>query len=87
MDSILKNVISNALKYTPEGKDVHIISIETDSAWSIEVRDTGIGIPIAEQKKIFKAHFRGSNVINTQTAGSGIGLLLVWKLVQLHKGK
>ncbi len=87
MDSILKNVISNALKYTPEGKEVHIISAETDSTWSIEVKDSGIGIPIAEQKKIFKAHFRGSNVINTQTAGSGIGLILVWKLVQLHKGK
>ena len=87
MDSILKNIISNALKYTPEGGSVHIFANETDDTWSIEVKDTGIGIPASEQKKLFKMHFRGSNAINSKVTGSGIGLLLVWKLVHLHKGK
>lgn len=87
MDSILKNLISNALKYTPEGGSVHIYTAETEDSWSVEVKDTGIGIPASEQKKLFKMHFRGSNAINSKVTGSGIGLLLVWKLVHLHKGK
>lgn len=87
MDAILKNIISNALKYTPEGGQVHILSTEAGNFWSIEVKDNGHGIPAAEQKKVFKSYFRGTNVIKVQATGSGIGLLLVWKLVRLHKGK
>lgn len=87
MDSILKNIISNALKYTPESGNVHIFVSENEETWSVEVKDTGIGIPTNEQKKLFKIHFRGSNAINSKVTGSGIGLMLVWKLVQLHKGK
>ena len=87
MDSILKNIISNALKYTPENGSVHIYASETNDSWNVEVNDTGIGIPANEQKKLFKIHFRGNNAINSKVTGSGIGLMLVWKLVHLHKGK
>jgi len=87
MESILKNVISNALKYTPENGEVKVTATETTDSWSVEVKDTGIGIPANEQKKLFKLHFRGSNAINSKVTGSGIGLMLVWKLVRLHKGK
>lgn len=87
MESILKNIISNALKYTPEGGNVHLFVSENSDSWSVEVKDTGIGIPAAEQKKLFKIHFRGSNAINLKVTGSGIGLMLVWKLVHLHGGK
>lgn len=87
MESILKNVVSNALKYTNENGRVHIYACESNDIWSIEVKDTGIGIPANEQKKLFKLHFRGSNAINSKITGSGIGLMLVWKLVRLHKGK
>lgn len=87
MDSILKNIISNGLKYTPENGSVRITASETADTWSIEVADTGIGIPANEQKKLFKMHFRGSNAINSKVTGSGIGLMLVRKLVYLHRGK
>lgn len=87
MESIFKNIISNALKYTPENGNVQVFVSETTDSWSVEVRDTGIGIPANEQKKLFKLHFRGSNAINSKVTGSGIGLMLVWKLVRLHKGK
>ena len=87
MDSILKNIISNALKYTPDGGNVHVFTSETEDTWSIEVKDTGIGIPTCEQKKLFRNYFRGSNVVNLKVTGSGIGLMLVYKLVKLHKGK
>lgn len=87
MESIFKNIISNALKYTPENGNVQVFVSETSDSWSVEVRDTGIGISANEQKKLFKLHFRGSNAINSKVTGSGIGLMLVWKLVRLHKGK
>lgn len=87
MGSILKNILSNALKYTPEGGNVCIYACEGENFWSIEVKDTGIGIPSCEQKKLFRNYFRGSNVINLKVTGSGIGLMLVYKLVRLHKGK
>lgn len=87
MDSILKNLISNALKYTPENGCVHISANESKDTWSIEISDTGIGIPSSEQKKIFRSCFRASNALYSRVAGSGVGLMLVSKLVCLHKGK
>ena len=87
MGSILKNILSNALKYTPEEGSVCISACEEGNTWSIEVKDTGIGIPSCEQKKLFRNCFRGSNVVNLKVTGSGVGLMLVYKLVKLHKGK
>ena len=87
MDSILKNIISNALKYTPENGSVIIEVIENQNDWSVAVKDTGIGVPSSEVKNLFKIHFRGSNAINSKVVGSGIGLMLVWKLVKQHNGK
>lgn len=87
MDSILKNIISNALKYTPENGSVDVYASATGNSWSVEVKDTGIGIPANEQKKIFKTHFRGSNAINSKITGTGIGMVLVGKMVKFHKGK
>ena len=55
--------------------------------WCIKIKDNGIGIPANEQKRLFKSHFRSSNAINSKITGSGIGLLLVGKLVKLHKGR
>ena len=58
MGSILKNILSNALKYTPEEGSVCISACEEGNTWSIEVKDTGIGIPSCEQKKLFRNCFR-----------------------------
>lgn len=87
MDSILENVISNALKYTPQNGDILISVYDMKSSWRLEVKDNGIGIPAKEQRKLFKMHFRGTNAINSKITGSGIGLMLVRKLVSLHNGK
>ncbi|MBS5412488.1 MAG: response regulator [Bacteroides thetaiotaomicron] len=87
MDSILKNLLSNALKYTPRNGNVHICAFIDQNTWNIEVRDTGIGIPAGERKNLGRRFFRGSNAVNQKVPGSGIGLLMVYKLVRLHKGK
>lgn len=87
MDSILKNLLSNALKYTPEQGKVTVTLSATDTHWCIEIKDSGIGIPASEQRRLFRIYFRGSNAVNAQISGSGIGLMLVRRLVRIHRGK
>lgn len=87
MDLILENLLSNAIKYTPQGGKVTLsASIEGKMAL-IHVCDTGIGIPKAEIKSIFKSFFRASNAVNSQEMGSGLGLMLTQKLVEKLGGK
>lgn len=87
MDAILKNMIINALKYTPLNGKVSISASLGKDSWSIQIKDSGIGIPQKEQKKIFNQLFRASNALNSNISGSGIGLMLVHKLVHMHHGK
>ncbi len=87
MDSILRNLISNALKYTPIGGAVTIETSYSKNIWSMKITDTGIGIPQKDQKKLFKFLFRGKNVTNQLIAGSGVGMLLTYRLIQNHQGK
>lgn len=86
MDRILNNLISNAIKYTPEKGTILITLEDNDKKWFITVKDSGIGIPQSEQKYLFRRFFRAKNAINSSETGSGIGLLLVQKLVTLHQG-
>lgn len=86
MDRILNNLLSNAIKYTPEAGTVVVTVGQHDKKWYITIKDSGIGIPQSEQKYLFKRFFRAKNAINSRETGSGIGLLLVQKLVALHKG-
>ena len=69
MDSILKNLLSNAMKYTPEYGAVGVSVQETKDTWRLEVKDTGIGIASKEHNKLFKMHFRGANAINSKIVG------------------
>lgn len=87
MDSILKNILSNALKYTPRGGSIQVRAFVDRHVWGVEVEDTGIGIPPEERKKLFRNHFRGSNAVNLQVAGNGVGLMMVHRLVRLHGGR
>lgn len=87
MDSILRNLISNALKYTPKGGTVSVLVSHNRKNWNIDITDTGIGIPKKDQKKMFKYMFRGYNATNQLITGSGIGMLLTWRLIQNHEGR
>ncbi|MFA8436877.1 MAG: two-component regulator propeller domain-containing protein [Marinifilaceae bacterium] len=85
-DKIFYNLISNAIKYTPEeGKiTIHIDSLRNQCF--IKVQDSGIGIPEDQQGNIFKRYYRATNAINSEETGSGVGLLLVKQLVNAHSG-
>lgn len=87
MDPILRNLLTNALKYTPKSGNVNVKTSHNRNNWMITIADTGIGIPKKDQKKMFKYLFRGANATNQLITGSGIGMLLTWRLIQNHKGK
>lgn len=87
INSILRNLLSNALKYTPKGGSVKVQTSHTKTRWHIVITDTGIGIPKEDQKKLLKFLFRGKNATNQLIIGSGVGMLLTYQLIKKHMGK
>lgn len=85
-DSILHNLVSNALKYTPAGGEVCVKVYGNQIHWFLRISDTGIGISTEDQKKMFKHLFRGDNAVNLQITGTGIGMLQTYQLVKRHYG-
>ena len=83
LELIVNNLLSNAFKYTDEGKSITVVLRETGKELLLQVRDTGNGIPIDKQAKIFERFYQADN----EHMGSGIGLSLVQRLVDLHHGR
>ncbi len=84
---ILENYLLNAINYTPDRGRILISLSKTNKEITITVKDTGYGIPKNEQDKIFSKLFRGSNIRNVDTEGSGLGLYLVKTLVEQVGGR
>ncbi|WP_321332497.1 ATP-binding protein [uncultured Bacteroides sp.] len=86
MDHIMDNLLSNALKYTEKGF-ICVAVKKSRKTWSIEVKDTGVGIPKGEQNNIFHEYYRAKNAINSVEEGIGIGLMITRRIVRQHRGK
>jgi signal transduction histidine kinase len=84
---ILLNLLSNAVKFTPEGGRIGIKARKVGGAVEISVRDTGIGISPEDQAKIFEEFRQVSSNYAHKTEGTGLGLTLAKKFVELHGGK
>lgn len=84
LKNILFNLISNAIKFSPEGKQIDIQSVNDSSGIRISVKDEGIGIPEEDQKHLFERFFRGHNATHIQ--GTGLGLNIVTKYAELMNG-
>ena len=84
---VLDNLVSNALKFTPEGGSVEVSTKLNGDHVSIEVSDTGIGIPVADQPRLFERFFRSSVANDRAIPGTGLGLAIVKAIVEAHKGR
>jgi signal transduction histidine kinase len=82
----LLNLVNNAVKYSDDVKKISVRMRRRDGFVAIEVADHGIGIPRAEQEKIFEKFYRVSTGLVHDTKGSGLGLALVKHIVEAHKG-
>jgi PAS domain S-box-containing protein len=83
---VITNLISNAIKYTPDEGEVKVVIKPQRSNITVEVSDSGWGIPVHAHDKVFSKFFRGSNIIKRETSGTGLGLYLVKGLVDTLKG-
>ena len=80
------NIIDNALLYTPPKGRVGLQTHATEEQIIVQITDTGIGIPIADQPYIFDKFYRGSN-LPTNTPGTGLGLAIVRIIADNHRGR
>lgn len=85
--TIANNVIGNAIRYTPEGGEV-IANVTSDGEFGvISVRDTGIGIPPHEQRRVFERFYRTEQSRQHSSVGTGLGLAIVKNLTQSQGGQ
>jgi len=84
LKNIMINLVSNAIKYSPEGSEIHLCCADTKEEFTIEVRDSGIGIPEIEQQRMFERFYRAKNATNIQ--GTGLGLYIVRRYAELMGG-
>jgi signal transduction histidine kinase len=83
---LVANLISNAIKFTPEGGVVTVRAVVAGERAAIEVADTGIGIPMAEQARIFERFFRSSTATEQAIPGTGLGLVITKAIAEAHGG-
>jgi PAS domain S-box-containing protein len=87
VDIIMQNLLSNAMKYTPEGGEIKFSISKDKDNFIISVADTGMGIPKNQQEKIFTKMFRADNVRESDTVGTGLGLYMVKSILEQSGGK
>jgi len=84
---ILYNILSNAVKFTPEGGKIDLTARQSGTNIEIQIHDTGIGIASENMSKVFEGFFRVDAPYSRITEGTGLGLPLSKKMVELHGGE
>ena len=85
LSNVITNLVTNAVKYSPEGKRVTLRTAVRDGRLSITVSDEGMGIPKEDQQHLFERFFRGGNATNIQ--GTGLGLNIAKEIIDWHGGE
>ncbi len=83
---VLFNLLSNAVKFTPDGGKVGVTATRADAMVQVAVWDTGVGIPADDQQRIFEEFQQVGQGLAGKTEGTGLGLTLAKKFVELHGG-
>jgi signal transduction histidine kinase len=85
---MLLNLLSNAIKFTPEGGNVEVAAaILTDGGLAIRVRDSGVGMTDHQLKRVFEPFSQGDSQRAREAGGSGLGLPITRRLIELHDGQ
>jgi signal transduction histidine kinase len=87
ISQVIINLVSNALKYTPDGGRVDVKVKGTERSVEVSVKDNGNGIPLEDLHNIFERFYRADKSRNRLTGGSGLGLTITKAIVEAHKGK
>ncbi len=87
MAQVLGNLLSNALRYTPEGGTISLQAATAEGGAELRVTDSGPGIEPAELPNVFNRFYRGDKSRQRETGGSGLGLAIAKSIVELHGGR
>ena len=87
LKQVVLNLLTNAVKFTEAGGSVTVTARENGDVAEVTVRDTGIGIADDDRERIFEAFQRGGRGVRTTTEGTGLGLTLSKRIVELHGGR
>jgi len=86
LQEILQNLLDNAIRYTPSGGTIKVKAVADGRQVCISVSDTGIGIPKADQQRIFERFYRVDAARSRELGGTGLGLSIAKHLVEAHQG-
>lgn len=86
LEALVSELILNGIQFTPPEGSVWVYGAVHDQHAVIEVRDTGVGIPLSDRARIFEAFYRVDTARGTDTGGIGLGLAIAQKIVELHDG-
>jgi signal transduction histidine kinase/FixJ family two-component response regulator len=84
---ILSNLVSNAIKFTPQGGGIEISATATEDQLGVSVKDTGVGIATEEFTRLFDRFYQVGDSLRREHPGLGLGLSIVKELVELHQGQ
>jgi PAS domain S-box-containing protein len=87
LTQVFVNLVGNAIKFSPNGGKVKVELSKNGSGFEISVNDGGIGIPPEDLPMLFSRFFRGTNAIENEIPGTGIGLFIVRSILDKHDGK
>lgn len=87
LTQVLNNLVSNAIKYSPDGGTVKIVGEVHPGHVTVSVSDEGIGIPSHQRDRIFRKFTRLDNALSRKTEGTGLGLFLTKSIVEAHDGR
>ena len=87
IEEMVTNLLLNAIKYTPANGTVELNANNNEGCVSVEITDTGIGIPQEEQPKIFREFYRATNARELEHDGTGLGLSIVKHIIERHGGQ
>jgi signal transduction histidine kinase/CHASE3 domain sensor protein len=86
LKQVLANLLSNAIKYSPDGGEIAVEGWVRDGVIGVAVRDLGLGIPTAQQERVFERFYRAPGATERAIGGTGLGLALSREIVEAHDG-